>query len=110
MRVDLFDFDLTPERIALRPVRPRDAARMLPFVGMLLFLMPVLWAQGDGTRDGTATDGIYLFAVWIGLVVLAAAMACTISSRSSGVTHSSASSDSTQSWRASASAAFLVSR
>ncbi len=29
MRVDLFDFDLPPERIALRPVAPRDAARML---------------------------------------------------------------------------------
>ena len=29
MRVDLFDFDLPSERIALRPVRPRDAARML---------------------------------------------------------------------------------
>jgi len=29
MRVDLFDFDLTEDRIALRPVEPRDAARML---------------------------------------------------------------------------------
>ena len=29
MQVDLFDFDLPPERIALRPARPRDAARML---------------------------------------------------------------------------------
>lgn len=29
MRVDLFDFDLPQERIALRPVSPRDAARML---------------------------------------------------------------------------------
>lgn len=29
MRVDLFDFELPPERIALRPVSPRDAARML---------------------------------------------------------------------------------
>jgi S-adenosylmethionine:tRNA ribosyltransferase-isomerase len=29
VRVDLFDFELPPERIALRPVRPRDAARML---------------------------------------------------------------------------------
>lgn len=29
MRVDLFDFELPSERIALRPVRPRDAARML---------------------------------------------------------------------------------
>lgn len=33
MRVDLFDFDLPPERIALRPVRPRDAARMLVVAG-----------------------------------------------------------------------------
>ncbi len=29
MKVDLFDFELPPERIALRPARPRDAARML---------------------------------------------------------------------------------
>ncbi len=29
MRVDAFDFDLPNERIALRPARPRDAARML---------------------------------------------------------------------------------
>lgn len=29
MRVDLFDFDLPEDRIALRPVAPRDAARML---------------------------------------------------------------------------------
>src|SRR3546814_8039242 len=29
MRVDAFDFDLPSERIALRPARPRDAARML---------------------------------------------------------------------------------
>ncbi len=29
MRTDLFDSDLPPERIALRPVSPRDAARML---------------------------------------------------------------------------------
>jgi S-adenosylmethionine:tRNA ribosyltransferase-isomerase len=29
MRVDLFDFDLPPGRIAQHPVRPRDAARLL---------------------------------------------------------------------------------
>jgi S-adenosylmethionine:tRNA ribosyltransferase-isomerase len=29
MRVDLFDFELPPERIALRPASPRDTARML---------------------------------------------------------------------------------
>ncbi|MBC7492224.1 MAG: tRNA preQ1(34) S-adenosylmethionine ribosyltransferase-isomerase QueA [Novosphingobium sp.] len=29
MRVDLFDFDLPPGNIAIRPARPRDSARML---------------------------------------------------------------------------------
>ena len=29
MRVDLFDFDLPAELIALRPAKPRDSARLL---------------------------------------------------------------------------------
>ena len=29
MNVDLFDFELPEERIALRPVSPRDSARLL---------------------------------------------------------------------------------
>ena len=33
MQTDLFDFDLPEDRIALRPVRPRDAARMLVVEG-----------------------------------------------------------------------------
>jgi S-adenosylmethionine:tRNA ribosyltransferase-isomerase len=33
MRVDLFDFELPPERIALRPIAPRDAARLLHIDG-----------------------------------------------------------------------------
>jgi S-adenosylmethionine:tRNA ribosyltransferase-isomerase len=37
MRVDLFDFDLPPESIALRPARPRDAAKMLVVEGQCAF-------------------------------------------------------------------------
>ncbi|MEO5706096.1 MAG: S-adenosylmethionine:tRNA ribosyltransferase-isomerase, partial [Alteraurantiacibacter sp.] len=54
MRVDLFDFDLPPERIALRPVRPRDAARMLvvrggdgPFEDRGVRDLPQLLRAGD---------------------------------------------------------------
>ncbi len=36
MRVDLFDFDLPEERIALRPANPRDSARLLTVRGETL--------------------------------------------------------------------------
>ncbi|WP_370309666.1 tRNA preQ1(34) S-adenosylmethionine ribosyltransferase-isomerase QueA [Sphingobium abikonense] len=34
MRVDLFDFDLPPDNIALRPASPRDSARLLVAAGV----------------------------------------------------------------------------
>ncbi|MBW4329807.1 tRNA preQ1(34) S-adenosylmethionine ribosyltransferase-isomerase QueA [Stakelama sp. CBK3Z-3] len=43
MRVDDFDFELPPERIALRPATPRDAARMLVL-------------DGDATLDRGVAD------------------------------------------------------
>jgi S-adenosylmethionine:tRNA ribosyltransferase-isomerase len=44
MRTDLFDFDLPPERIALRPISPRDAAR-------LLVVRPGGMLEDRGVRD-----------------------------------------------------------
>ena len=43
MNVDLFDFDLPPENIALRPAAPRDSARMLVL-------------EGDQTHDRGVAD------------------------------------------------------
>ena len=43
MNVDLFDFDLPSERIALRPASPRDAARMLV-------------VEGEAMRDRSVGD------------------------------------------------------
>ncbi|MDF1730224.1 MAG: tRNA preQ1(34) S-adenosylmethionine ribosyltransferase-isomerase QueA [Minwuia sp.] len=43
MRVDLFDFDLPPERIALRPAEPRTAARLLE-------------VKADGVAHATIAD------------------------------------------------------
>jgi S-adenosylmethionine:tRNA ribosyltransferase-isomerase len=53
LRVDLFDFDLPEDRIALRPVRPRDAARLLhvrprqPFEDLGVRDLPRLLRAGD---------------------------------------------------------------
>ncbi|RVB43841.1 S-adenosylmethionine:tRNA ribosyltransferase-isomerase, partial [Mesorhizobium sp. M7A.F.Ca.CA.001.06.1.1] len=44
MRVDLFDFELPEERIALRPAQPRDSAKML------------LVKPGEGLEDRTVGD------------------------------------------------------
>ncbi|CAN5167486.1 tRNA preQ1(34) S-adenosylmethionine ribosyltransferase-isomerase QueA [soil metagenome] len=53
MRVDLFDFDLPEERIALRPARPRDSARLLvvdpggPLRDLTVCDLPELLQPGD---------------------------------------------------------------
>lgn len=51
MRVDLFDFELPEERIALRPVDPRDSAKMLvvndEFVDASVSDLPSLLKAGD---------------------------------------------------------------
>jgi S-adenosylmethionine:tRNA ribosyltransferase-isomerase len=52
MHVDLFDFDLPQERIALRPARPRDSARLLLVEGSEIsdrqvLELPALLRSGD---------------------------------------------------------------
>jgi len=54
MRVDLFDFELPQDAIALRPAAPRDSARMLvvpagaaPFVDLHVTDLPAMLRAGD---------------------------------------------------------------
>src|SRR5438270_3666873 len=52
MRVDLFDFELPQDRIALRPARPRDSARLLLVEGSEIsdhevLELPALLRPGD---------------------------------------------------------------
>ncbi|MDO8881600.1 MAG: hypothetical protein U0934_17635 [Pseudotabrizicola sp.] len=58
-------------RASYRQRRRRDAARLLPVVGLFLMLLPVLWAPQDTFRRDTAPDGIYLFVIWAVLIALA---------------------------------------
>lgn len=62
-----------PLFLARRTYRQRrlmDAARLLPWLGTLLFSLPLLWSEA-----ATATGLLYIFAVWVVLIAIAAAFA-----------------------------------
>jgi S-adenosylmethionine:tRNA ribosyltransferase-isomerase len=60
MRVDLFDFDLPEELIALRPARPRDSARLLHVRSDGVF-------EDRVVRDalGVFRSGDFLYSLWL---------------------------------------------
>ncbi len=58
-------------RESYRRRRLTDAARLLPVVGIVLIILPILWGPVDGDGPATAGAKVYLFAVWFGLVAVA---------------------------------------
>jgi len=73
--------------VARRPTRPvflgqaryrqrrlRDAARLLPVLGVVLWMIPLLWPRGPGGGTLNSDALIYMFAVWIALIVTALLM------------------------------------
>lgn len=58
-------------RSVYRRRRLRDAARLLPLVGLLLMLLPALGRE----TGGDARDAVYLFGLWAVLIVAAAVLA-----------------------------------
>lgn len=67
-----------PLFLASRPYRERrikDAACLLPLAGGLLFAMPVVWSGNPFRAGSTAGGGLYLFAIWAGLILAAALFA-----------------------------------
>lgn len=61
------------ERRSYRRRRLSDAARLLPILGVILFMLPLLWAAGPGGT--TARSGLYLFGSWFVLIAIAAGLA-----------------------------------
>ena len=57
-------------RRAYRLRRLTDAARFLPALGLVLFLLPLLWPDATTGRAGTAPGAAYLFLAWGGLILL----------------------------------------
>ena len=56
--------------------RMAAAARMLPILGVILFMIPLLWSDGETGSDSTRTASvmIYLFVVWAALTGVAAVL------------------------------------
>lgn len=61
-------------RAPYRQRRLRDAARLLPLLGFLLLLLPLLWTDGD-RRTLISGEVLYFFGVWAGLIGIAAIFA-----------------------------------
>ncbi len=60
------------ERPGYRYRRALDGVRLLPGLGLFLFLLPLIWAVSPEARaPGTASVGLYLFAVWAALILCA---------------------------------------
>lgn len=71
-----------PRFLAERSYRRRrlvDAARLLPVVGLILVLLPILWRPAETAAPDTGFGGVYLFAVWLLLIVAALFLARILS-------------------------------
>ncbi len=60
------------QRRSYRMRRVIDACRLLPFLGGLLWLIPLLWPQGGEAAFPTSRAVLYMFGVWAVLIALGA--------------------------------------
>ncbi len=59
------------ERQSFRRRRLVDAACALPLIGMILWLLPLLWYRSE-VPVSTSHALTYIFGIWVGLVLVAA--------------------------------------
>lgn len=71
-------------RRAYRQRRLTDAARLLPLVGLFLFLLPIFWQPARTAAADTAPGGLYIFAVWALLIAAAGAIAARLDHEGAG--------------------------
>jgi hypothetical protein len=66
------------QRASYRQRRLRDAARLMPFVGLVLWAIPLSWQTGEEGADVGTSGLLYVFGVWVLLILLTAALASRI--------------------------------
>jgi hypothetical protein len=64
------------QRASYRQRRIRDAAKLMPFLGMILWAIPLAWSRGDGSNDVGTAGLIYVFGVWV-IMILATGLLAT---------------------------------
>ena len=67
-------------RSGYRQRRLRDAARLVPFLGLILWLLPLGWPRPEGTEAHAVGAGglIYIFGVWVFLILCTALLAMSM--------------------------------
>ncbi|MCY1125580.1 hypothetical protein OU426_01830 [Frigidibacter sp. RF13] len=61
-----------------------DAARLLPFLGAFLFILPVFWRDPASGQSRTAPGAVFLFIAWAGLIAASALIARRLARTESG--------------------------
>ena len=69
------------ERQSYRRRRVTDAARVLPFIGLLLWLIPLLWREEGAAAVRSSSAILYLFGVWFLLVAGAAVLSAKLAAQ-----------------------------
>lgn len=73
------------ERHSYRQRRLMDAARLLPVLGVLLWLIPLLWPQRDAAGQvaavSTSSAILYIFGVWVVLALIALLLSLLLDSK-----------------------------
>ncbi|WP_204114744.1 hypothetical protein [Shimia biformata] len=60
------------ERRSYRRRRMIDGLRLLPFVGLFLWFVPLLWTDAGPDGVSTADAIIFIFGIWVSLVAATA--------------------------------------
>lgn len=60
------------ERQSYRRRRLIDWIRVLPVLGLALWMLPLLWPVGEDASVSTASALIFIFVTWLVLVIVAA--------------------------------------